>query len=55
MISLILLIIALICFLLSAASWPNPPRINLMGLGLAFWVLSIIISGAAGHPAPYHW
>jgi len=43
-ISIILLIIALICFILAAIPLPNV-RINLVAMGLAFWVLSILVSG----------
>lgn len=41
-VSLILLIIAFICFLLATVNWPAVP-INLTALGLAMWVLSILI------------
>lgn len=41
-ISLILLIMAFICFILGAVNWPPSP-VNLTALGLAFWVLSILI------------
>ena len=48
MIGIALLIVALICFLLAAANLPF--RVNLMALGLAFWVLSILIGGlSVGH------
>ena len=40
-VQLVLLIVALICFLLGAV--PLPSRVNLTSLGLAFWVLSLII------------
>lgn len=43
-VSTILLIIALICFFLAAIGVPAS-RINLIGLGLFFWVLSILIGG----------
>ncbi len=45
MITLALLIVALVCFLLGAAQFPQP-RINFVALGLAFWVLSLIIGNA---------
>ena len=38
-ISLILLILALICFILAAAGISS--KINLVALGLAFWVLTL--------------
>jgi hypothetical protein len=42
--SLILLIIAFIVFVLAALSVPVP-RVNLVALGLAFWVLALLING----------
>ena len=39
---LILLLIAFICFLLTALG-VSAPRINLLGLGLALWVLAVLI------------
>lgn len=41
MLTLILLILALVCFILAAAGVSS--RINLIALGLAFWVLTLII------------
>ena len=41
--SLILLILALICFILAAAGISS--KINLVALGLAFWILTLIIGG----------
>ena len=38
----ILLVLALVCFVLVAASVPTP-RVNLLGLGLSFWILSLLI------------
>lgn len=46
MLTLILLVFAFVCFTLAAFSAPSG-RINLVGAGLAFWVLSVIL---AGHP-----
>jgi hypothetical protein len=44
----VLLVVALVCFLIGAF---NPPwRINLISLGLFFWVLSILI----GSPHTLH-
>jgi hypothetical protein len=46
---LILLIFALACFVF-AAFWnpqPAPPRVNLIALGLAFWMLGLILQN---HP-----
>lgn len=40
---LILLILSLLCFLLAAAE-VQAPRANLTALGLAFWVLSVLIA-----------
>jgi hypothetical protein len=44
-IAVILLLIALICFIAAAASIPQPPRLSYVGLGLAFWVLSQLLGG----------
>lgn len=46
MITLILMVFAFVCFVLSAFWTPNPPRVNLIALGLAFWSLSVILAGA---------
>jgi hypothetical protein len=42
MITTILLVIALVCFLL-AAFGVSVPRLNLVALGLAAWVLTLLI------------
>ena len=42
MIITILLVAALICFILAAFN-VSVPRLNLVALGLAFWVLTLII------------
>jgi len=39
---LVLLILALVCFLAAAAN-VSSPRINLIGAGLALWVASIVL------------
>jgi len=49
MLSLILLVFSFVCFCLAAFWNPNPPRINLIAAGLAFWVLSVLL-GSWGHP-----
>lgn len=41
---LILLVFAFCCFAL-AAFGVNTTRVNLIGLGLAFWVLSVLMGG----------
>lgn len=46
MLSLILLICALVCFLLAAAGIPS--RVNLTAAGLAFWVLEVLIGTGIG-------
>jgi hypothetical protein len=46
--TLILLVLAFVCFLVSAIGIPVP-RVNLVAMGLALWVLSILI---AGHGMP---
>jgi hypothetical protein len=38
---IVLMLLALICFILAAVNIPTP-RINLLGLGLSFWVLALI-------------
>ncbi len=42
--TLILLVLAFVLFAVSAVGVPSPPRFNLMAAGLAFWVLSVILS-----------
>lgn len=41
-INLLLLIVALVCFLAAAVMTPNP-RVNLLAAGLACWVASLLI------------
>lgn len=41
-VDLVLLIVALICFLAAAANIPSP-RINLIAAGLAAWMLSALL------------
>jgi len=41
--NLVLLILAFVCLALAAFGAPIPPRVNLGWLGLAFWVLAILI------------
>lgn len=43
MIRVVLLVLALVCFLLAAAGVPS--RVGLLPLGLALWVLSLLIPG----------
>jgi hypothetical protein len=38
----ILLIVSLVCFLIAAIN-PPWPRVNLLALGLFFWVLSLLV------------
>jgi hypothetical protein len=46
MLSTILLVFAFVLFVLAAIGIPNPPqRWNLVAAGLAFWVLSVLLSG----------
>ena len=42
-IDLVLLIAALICFALAAFNFTPSPRINLVALGLALWVLTALV------------
>ena len=46
MINILLLAFAFVCFILSALGVGNPPRLNLLPLGLAFWVLSVLLGVA---------
>jgi hypothetical protein len=41
----VLLFLALVCFLLAAIGVPVV-RVNLVALGLFFWVLAVLIGGA---------
>lgn len=41
-IRLLLLVLALVCFLASAAQVASP-RVNLLAVGLACWVLSLLL------------
>jgi hypothetical protein len=41
-IQFVFLIIAFLCFIAAAANFAWP-RVNLIGLGLAFWVLTLLI------------
>jgi hypothetical protein len=43
----VLLLVALVCFLLAAIGVPQQSRVNLVALGLFFWVLSILIGSYA--------
>ncbi len=47
MLDIILLVFAFVCFVLAAFWQPNPPRVNLIAAGLAFWVLAVILAGHA--------
>src|SRR5215471_14388885 len=40
MIATILLVVALVLFVLAAIGWNPVPKVNLIGAGLAFWVLA---------------
>lgn len=44
--SVLLLVIAFICFVLAAISVPIP-RVNLIALGLALWVLAVLVGGGS--------
>jgi hypothetical protein len=43
MITIVLLVLSLACFL--AVTFNFPSKINLTALGLALWVLSVLLSG----------
>lgn len=42
-ISFVFLCIACLCFVLAAFQAPVSPRVNMLGLGLFFWTLSLLI------------
>ena len=42
-IDLVLLVLALVCFLLAAFKKPVSPYLDLVATGLAFWMLSVIV------------
>lgn len=42
-IQFVFLLIAFVCFIASAVYNPPAPRFNLIGLGLAFWVLTYLV------------
>jgi hypothetical protein len=43
-ITLLLLILALVCFLIGAFGQHAVARVNMIALGLAFWVVTLIIA-----------
>ena len=43
MLVLVLMIFACLCFLVAAFWQPPPPRVNLVALGLAAWILSTLV------------
>jgi hypothetical protein len=49
MLSTALLIVAFILFVLAALNVPTGPRVSIGWLGLAFWVLSLLIENRAFH------
>jgi hypothetical protein len=44
----LLLLAALVCFVIATIGWPRLARINVVALGLALWVLEVLL-GACGH------
>lgn len=48
MIHLILLILALVCFLVAAINHPSLSRVNFVALGLALWVFTAILAAVPG-------
>lgn len=48
-VAVILLVFAFVLFALAAFWRPDPPRVNLIGAGLAFWVLSELIGKIVLH------
>ena len=45
MLATILIVFAFVCEVLAAVGVPSPPRFNLMAAGLAFYFLSLLLSG----------
>jgi hypothetical protein len=43
MLTIIFLVCACLCFVFAAIWYPQPARPNLLGLGLAFYMLSILV------------
>jgi len=43
MVTTVLLILALVCFIFSTFNVPGPRGLNLTALGLALWVLTLLI------------
>lgn len=48
--STLFLLLALICFILETVGVPNPPRVRLLALGLAFFVASLLVTGTLRTP-----
>lgn len=46
---LILLILGLVCFLLAAFGVAAPRRVDLVALGLAAWITTVIVGWAGAH------
>jgi hypothetical protein len=46
-ISLVLMVLAFVCFIVATAGVPIPPRVNMQALGLALWSLAVILGGVA--------
>ena len=44
-INVVFYILALICFIIAAFNLVASPRINFIALGLAFWVLTLVLTG----------
>ena len=44
-INVVLYILALICFIIAAFGLVTSARINFVALGLAFWVLTLVLTG----------
>jgi hypothetical protein len=41
---LVLFILAFVCLALAAVNVPAAPRVNLLALGLALWLLAVIVT-----------
>lgn len=48
--SLIFITLSLVCFLFATVNWPNSPRVNMVALGLALYVASLLVTGTLRTP-----
>jgi len=48
------MVFAFVLFVLSGLGIPSPPRFNLLGFGLAFWILAELIGQVGRNPLLLH-